>query len=173
VIQLTVTNTNGSVARSLLTLKYLDDGGDYIVFSGEEGDYISGGQTQILTSNDGNINVSRGEEALNYIGVIFDGSDFWSLDFASAEGEALAVGQYTGATRYPFQSPTGPGFDIGGAGRGCNRSYGEFEILELNYDSSGEVETFAANFTQRCTSETNPELKGAVRINSSMPYNDF
>lgn len=64
------------------------------------------------------------------------------------------------AERYPFNENM-PGLSISGYGRGCNTLIEEFEILEIKRLESGEIESFAANFIQRCEKEM-PPLYGNI-----------
>lgn len=75
---------------------------------------------------------------------------------------------YENATRYPFQSPTLPGLDVSGDGRGCNTLTGRFDILEISY-ASGQISSFAADFEQHCEGGT-PALFGSVRYNASVGF---
>jgi hypothetical protein len=153
-------------------------------FVSAPGDYIGGGQTVVLTPADVtfsvNTTVFSGQTpgqtltfALNNYtqgpppnGIYIN----WTLNLAAPSGQALAVGSYPNATRYPFQAPTSPGLTVSGNGRGCNQDFGSFEILEIALDpSTGTLLRFAADFTQTCESTTAPPLTGAIRYNSTIP----
>ena len=43
-----------------------------------------------------------------------------------------------------------------------------FEILEISYDVTGNIQAFAANFIQKCET-TLPPLFGSIRYRSSVP----
>src|ERR1700742_3475412 len=73
-------------------------------FSGDPGDYISGGASySYSTANNDQLTVS-GSKADDYIGVSVNGAngDNWSLNLAAPSGQALAAGTYSNAIRYPF-----------------------------------------------------------------------
>ncbi len=136
----------------------------YIYFRSEPGDYIGQGIEQTFTTEDG---VFIASNSLNVVTIDFDGSSWWTLDFAAPEGQQLQPGPYEEATRYPFQSPTGPGLSIYGDGRGCNTLTGRFDVLEAVYTVSGEIERFAADFEQHCEGDE-AALFGSVRYNATV-----
>jgi hypothetical protein len=91
----------------------------------------------------------------------------WDLAFTSPQHQVLQPGVYKMAARYPFNDKM-PGLSISGHGRGCNTLIGEFEILEVKRHENGEIESFAANFIQRCE-KSMPPLFGSIRYNSTIP----
>jgi hypothetical protein len=129
-----------------------------LYFNSQPGDYIGQGLQQTYTMVDGNFYASS-TNGTQHVSVRFNGSHWWYLDFAASSGTPLTAGQYEGATRYPFQSPTGSGLDVFGDGRGCNTLTGRFVVLEAVYDGSGNVMQFAADFEQHCEGMT-PALFG-------------
>jgi Bacterial Ig-like domain (group 3) len=146
-------------------------------FVSAPGDYIGGGQTVVLTPAQVTFNV-QGTTGSNAISVSINnfsmpaggGLIFWNIDFAAPNGAPLADGTYLNATRYPFQAPNVPGLALFGNGNGCNEDFGQFQVLEIAFDSaSGAVSKFAANFVQSCESPSAPPLVGAIRYNSSIP----
>src|SRR6185369_3037631 len=75
-------------------------------------------------------------------------------------------GDYTFATRYPFQADSSPGLSVTGHGHGCNTLTARFHVYELQFDGTGNVTTFAADFEQHCEGLA-PALFGAIRYNST------
>ena len=145
----------------------------YLALDSEPGDFIGGGISQTFTPAEGDFDASRNFD--NGVTVNFNGGAFnlWTLDFAAPGDAALAVGAYENATRFPFQSPTDPGLDVSGQGRGCNMLTGRFEVLEIVYGPGGEVKRFAADFEQHCEGLP-PALFGSIRFNvAARPINDF
>ena len=61
----------------------------------------------------------------------------------------LAVGTYTDATRYPFNSQASSGLSWHGEGRGCNTLRGSFSIDSLTY-TDGALASMDLRFEQRC-----------------------
>lgn len=139
----------------------------FLYFNSEPGDYIGLGVEQTWTTEDGIFTASRNFD--NGVSIFFNGSDKWNLDFAGPNGQLLQPGPYENATRFPFQSPTGPGLSVYGDGRGCNTLTGRFDIIEVVYSSSGEVIRFAADFEQYCEGGT-PALFGSVRLNATIGF---
>lgn len=137
-----------------------------LTMTSDPGDYIGGGQSISLTPADGTFNASQ-----NYdqgVSVSFQGSQpgvFWYLDFAAPNNQLLAVGTYTGAVRFPFQSPSQPGLSVYGDGRGCNTLTGDFQVLEISYGSGNTINSFDALFNQHCEGAA-PALHGEIRFNA-------
>jgi len=133
----------------------------------QPGDFVGGGIDQTFTPADGTFTANRNFN--NGVTINFNGgSHFWFLNFAAPQNAELVPGVYENATRWPFQSPTEPGMDVSGEGRGCNTLTGRFEVLEAVYSASGEVERFAATFEQHCEG-AGPALLGSVLFNSTLP----
>lgn len=167
IIEVTISNESGYSVNKTMTIRYMDPNKTFLSYVSPNGDYIGGGQNQVYTKEDGHFNFeySAGNINLNY-----DGNDWWHLDLAAPEGDSLMVGIYENATRYPFQSPTAPGLNFSGTGRGCNQSSGQFEIIELAISQDGVIEKLAVDFEQNCEL-TMPTLKGKVRFNSQLKIN--
>jgi hypothetical protein len=112
----------------------------------DSGDYIGGGQFYYFTSADGNF--TQEGSSTQHVSIDFTTPSF--AHFAAPSGQSLAPGNYTGATRYPFQASNQPGLSIVGDGRGCNTLTGSFQILQGSFDSVGNVLAFDATFVQYC-----------------------
>ena len=76
-----------------------------------------------------------------------------------------------GMTWAAFNSPTRPGLDFSGNGRGNNTLGGWFDVLQVEYLPGGGIGAFAVDFRQYDESEqmTGPSTYGSLRINSSIP----
>lgn len=114
------------------------------------------------------------------ISVSYNDGNFWSFDFAAPTynpatntntGQPLVIGFYDNATRFPFNSPTLPGLNISGNGRGNNQLSGWFNVLEVSYGANGDINAFAVDFRQydENLTQTGPSLYGSLRFNSSIP----
>ncbi|KUN17328.1 hypothetical protein AQJ23_41030 [Streptomyces antibioticus] len=139
-------------------------------FSGDEGDYISGGQSySYSTASQDRLNISA-DTAGNGVHLSVDGAhgDWWSLDLTAPSGQTLAPGTYTGATRYPFNGSAEPGLDLSGNGRGCNTLTGEFTITDVELGPQGYVKKLDASFVQHCEGFT-PAARGEVHIDNPAP----
>jgi hypothetical protein len=139
-------------------------------FSGDPGDWISGGQSySYATGNNDTLNVFAGtDENLVHLGVRGANGDWWDLYLAAPQGQQLAPGTYTGATRYPFQSPGVPGLDLSGNGRGCNTETGFFTIEDVTFGPFGYVQTLDATFEQHCEGG-DAAARGEVHIANPAP----
>jgi len=114
--------------------------------------------------------------------VKFSDGNYWSFDFAAPtynpitntiSGNQLEVGYYNNATRFPFNSPTRPGLNFSGHGRGNNTLGGWFDILEVVYGTGNEILKLAVDFRQFDESESmaGPSTFGSLRINSDIALN--
>jgi hypothetical protein len=138
-------------------------------FSGDPGDYITGGLSYSYSTDAGDIlNVSSNNEN-SFIEVAVTGynGDWWYLDMAAPSGQSLVPGTYTGATRYPFNG-AGPGLSLFGNGRGCNTLTGSFTIIDAVYGPNGYVQTFDATFEQHCEG-ADAAARGEVHIANPAP----
>jgi hypothetical protein len=128
------------------------------------GDFIGNGQQQTFSEENASLTLlgaSRQVTMHIYNGGVYS----WSLTFSAPEGATLAVGAYHGATRPAFARFNG--LEVSGNGRGCDSLTGWFQVLEIAFDSSGQIVRFAADFEQHCNNQT-AALFGAVRYNSSI-----
>ncbi|HTS01482.1 MAG TPA: Calx-beta domain-containing protein, partial [Thermoanaerobaculia bacterium] len=130
----------------------------------DPGDYVGGGQSYFLTPAEAPFTASASPDGT--VTVSLGGSNWWQLVFAPPASAPLSPGVYEGATRWPFQSPTGAGLDVTATGRGCNLLSGRFTVLEASVAPDGTVTSFAADFEQHCENHS-PALIGSIRFNSS------
>ncbi|MEU3558389.1 hypothetical protein [Streptomyces fragilis] len=145
-------------------------GSGSLSFSGDAGDYISGGQSySYSTEAQDRLNVSSDSDH-QHIAISVDGAngDWWSLDLAAPSGQALTAGEYTGATRYPFNGHAEPGLDLSGNGRGCNMLTGSFTIAEVEFGPNGYVRSLDATYEQHCEGDS-AALRGEVHIDNPAP----
>ncbi|MCU7931643.1 MAG: VPLPA-CTERM sorting domain-containing protein [Candidatus Thiodiazotropha sp. (ex Codakia rugifera)] len=114
--------------------------------------------------------------------VTFDDGNYWRFDFAAPTydpisntntGNRLETGFYNNATRYPFNSPTRPGLDFSGNGRGNNTLGGWFDVLAIEYGTGNDVLGLAIDFRQFDESEDmlGASTFGSLRINSNLALN--
>lgn len=109
----------------------------YVTMTSEPGDYIGQGQHRLFREGADEVSVGGTVTEQVTVRVARTGtSESFSLTFAAAPGQALAVGDYPAAQRTPFRVPGHPGIDISGSGRGCNTIEGEFSVLDIAPDLS-------------------------------------
>jgi hypothetical protein len=139
-----------------------------LILNSQPGDYIGQGMTQTFTPADGTFAVNttyNGGVQVSFQTPSF--SSFWTLNFGPPSGQAFQVGEYEGAQRFAFHSPTKPGLDVFGDGRGCNIVAGRFLVSDITFATNGGVQTLAVDFEQHCEGAA-PALFGSVRYNSSV-----
>jgi hypothetical protein len=139
----------------------------YLYLNSQPGDYVGQGITQTFTAADGTFTVSNGTSTVTINFSSSDNSQWWSLNFGSPRSMKFARGQYVGAQRTPFRSPTRPGIDVYGDGRGCNTDAGQFLVSDFALALDGTVARLAIDFEQHCEGGP-PALYGSVRYNSSV-----
>jgi hypothetical protein len=141
-------------------------------FTGSGASWISQGKGDLLLPEHGwDIKPSISSDG-RIIGFQIDNkerSENWRLDFSAPQREKIDVGQYEGATRYPFQQCDAPGLAFSGCGRGNNELTGEFTVLEATIHGD-EVISFAAQFTQYDNGITDQWNRGAIRYNSTHSF---
>lgn len=136
-----------------------------------EGEFVGRGETHYYKKNDGFFSFRTNK---NYINMFFAEStsegegfeDDWDICFRSCGDEPLQVGKYLNTRRMGDISH--PGLDISGCGRGNSGSTGNFEILEMNFDNDGNIDSFAANATNS-ERKNQPPLFACIRYNSTIP----
>jgi hypothetical protein len=115
-----------------------------------------------VRTNDVEFNVSKVDDKGNLI-------EIWTLDFVGANKTLAVVGTYTDAVRFPFQTGTQPGLSFTGNNFGDNTLTGSFNVLDAEFDGSGKVSSFAADFTQYDEGNTTRWNQGSIRYNSDIP----
>jgi VCBS repeat-containing protein len=122
-----------------------------VTMSSQPGDFVGQGQSYDFTPANSTITASVIRDGVIVSGVqvtVTAPGQSWTLSFAAPSPGWLLPGNYTGATRWPFQAPGTPGLDVTGDGRGANTVAGQFTVTQAVYDASGNVVSFAASFTQ-------------------------
>lgn len=136
-------------------------------YTSSPGDYIGQGARRTFT--DAETVFSGSLSSPHFVEIVVRGEgewwtgEYWRIWFAAPDGAPLAPGTYTGAERHPFESPGAPGLSMFGTGRGCNRSYGSFTVHSIEFDGSGELSEFSADFVHHCEGPGAPPLSGSIR----------
>lgn len=140
-------------------------------YNHQVGDDVTTHQEQTVTTADGVTDriLSNG----NYVdfslsGQTASGYQQYELSLAAPKGSYLKVGNYSGATRFPFETASEPGLDFSANGSGNNKASGQFEILEITFDPSGNLLTLAVNFFLHGDIHANVSY-GQLRYNSNVP----
>ncbi len=137
----------------------------FLTLISQPGDYVGGGITQTLTPADGTFSVTNSTSEVTIVFHTPSYSQFWSLDFGSPTSQKFGRGEYEGAQRTPFRSPTKPGVDVAGDGRGCNTDAGRFLVTDFAVNPDGTIARLAIDFEQHCEGAP-PALYGSFRYNS-------
>ena len=134
--------------------------------SSAPGDFVGGGAQLVLSDVDAVITPSAfpGDLPQNVVFTVNskDSAHTWMVSFDAPQGQALKIGRYDSARRFPFNGRKA-GLEVFGDGRGCNELTGSFEVIALEY-IGGELKTFAARFKQYCDGSEAP-LKGFIGYN--------
>ncbi|WP_374346966.1 hypothetical protein [Chitinimonas sp.] len=133
----------------------------YVSLSSDAGDLIGQGKTQTLLPENFDFKVSK--NVGNGVSLTLNGETSWALDFVNGSKTALTVGNYTNASRYPFNDNAN-GLDVSGDGRNCKTLTGSFKVLDIAY-SGDTLSRLALDFEQYCDGNTSAALRGKVRIN--------
>ena len=165
------TLTIGGVSAAFSVTTLVPGGGPLweLFYASESGDFIGAGRTQLIQFGPAHPETSFVMPQSNGRGFQVsapDSSFLWNLDLSAPGMRRLTAGRYEGAMR--IASNTAPGLDFHGNGRGCSVQTGRFDILDIGYDASGNVQRLAARFEQHCEGAV-PALFGEVRINSMVP----
>jgi hypothetical protein len=91
-------------------------GSTRVTMTSDPGDYIGQGLNWSYSIAHDDLGAGGSRQLVGF-GVNAANGDWWSADFAPAQGDILTPGTYPNATRYPFNG-TGPGLDVSGNGRG-------------------------------------------------------
>ncbi|MEU7588992.1 hypothetical protein AB0A95_22205 [Micromonospora sp. NPDC049230] len=140
-----------------------------VSFSGDPGDYITGGDSYSYSTIDGDQLKVDSPLDSSRVSVSISGynGDQWSLTFDAPGSAALAPGTYQTTNRYPYNG-AGPGLDLSGNGRGCDDATGTFTIINAVFGHKGYLRTFDATFEQYCNGAT-AAARGEVHIANPPP----
>jgi hypothetical protein len=164
----------GAASATFQTTTPFAPGPNILYYHSQPGDFVGqaqqralyGGTGYVIKPATGSGGAVAGRNSQNGVSFTIEGGgQFWTLDFAAAQGAALVAGAYENAVRYPFNNGPSPGINLSGDGRGCNTIKGRFEVLEVAYGSDGSVQRFAADFVQHCEGGVSA-LFGQIRFNS-------
>ena len=129
----------------------------------ERGDYIGGGVSRLYHPGNATIRAS-GDSA--HVSIHVSGGTpgaTFDLNFAPPRGQELRPGAYEGAQRWPFHEDGRPAIDVSGDGRGCNTVKGRFQVKDISFGPTGELERLRVLYEHRCEGGTSA-LFGEVRV---------
>ena len=138
-----------------------------LYFTSSPSSWVGHGQTETFTSPTTAFSTQRLFN--NAVELSFDdGPDWYYLYLVGPSSTSPTVGFYPDATRWPFNG-SGSGLSFDGDGRGDNTLTGYFKVLQADYDTSGNVVSFAVDFTQYDECVTANWVSGSFRYNSDVP----
>jgi hypothetical protein len=139
-----------------------------VYLTGQPGDFVVGDQTLIFLPSNASISVTGTRKSgVNVVVNTPDFSHFWVLGFVTPQSLDFAEGDWGGAARASFTSPTKPGLEVAGDGRGSNRLTGQFDVLQAEFGSDGNISRFDVIFEQHSEAGA-PAAFGRVRFNSTV-----
>lgn len=131
-------------------------------YSSVDGDWLGGGATGSFTPATASFSAYITSE--QHVSVTVSTSEgSWDMEFAVPKGQRLAPGRFTDAERAPFRTGRSAGLAVYAPGRGCNQTWGSFNIRQIEQDADGELVGFEADFVHRCESPDAPPLAGVIR----------
>jgi hypothetical protein len=172
-LQLTVTDHIGRTTITPVEMQVANVDGvtTKLFFSqSEAGANFDTGETRVYSPQTGTFttDTTRGYLSVFYTDTV-PGAN-WTLALRAPGGGVPAVGNYANAVWLYDQQRANPGMDFSGSGVGCSALVGTFNVLDLQLDNNGAVQSLAADFDQTCTPSNTPApLHGSIRINSSLP----
>ncbi len=134
----------------------------YLKIVSTAGDFIGQGKTYNYGAEKIKMQGTHGGGVVATVGEIGD----WRFTVGPAKGGQLKVGEYPGATRFPFHDKN-PGLDFSGMGRGSNSLTGKFVVWEIEMDGEKVIRA-AIDFVQYSEGKTETPLVGMFRFNSTL-----
>ena len=165
VIEVSATGTTGSASGTLnITIDPpTRSRGPFtaLFINSAPGEPVGQGQVTVYRPSDGEFRVSRSPRSAFVSFNTPDRNTSWDLAFEVPFGQELDIGTYKtahGATT----SEGSPVMTVYSRQASCNNSAGEFEVKELEVDSSNSLASFRASFVQYCGGPSEPPLRGEV-----------
>jgi len=140
---------------------------DIFYFTSSPGSWIGAGQTITLSSPSTSFSASRYYDQGAYSDAVTLSAGGYDFYVVEPNYTLPTVGFYN-ATRWPFMG-TGAGMALLSPGRGDNTLTGWFNVLQADYDSGGNVVSFAVDFLQNDEGNTANWVSGSWRYNSTIP----
>ncbi|GGN66496.1 hypothetical protein GCM10011579_038010 [Streptomyces albiflavescens] len=128
-------------------------------FSGDPGEYTTGGQSATYTAGAVQQFDVQGATDGNsvFTSVVTNEGKRWTLHLAAPDGQKLTEGTtYTGALRWPYAQPQDPELAFGEDARQCDTSTGSFTVSHIAFGPYGYVREIDATFEQYCNGATVP-----------------
>lgn len=166
---LTVTNASGS-STSTTTVTAIEPSASSLTLQSDAGDPVGGGVNRSYTTPAANVALRSLAKNAVQVAVTNGLQDNWLLGLAAANGQRLSIGSFNGATRYTGAVQPTPNLYIDSVSRHatCKTVSGDFDVLDVQYDSTGTIESLAVDFDQTCNGAPGA-LHGKLRYHSAVP----
>jgi uncharacterized protein DUF11 len=138
--------------------------------SGASGEFISGGRSRLMLVPPNRLTPDPVSLRGAHIAVDATGGSSWDLSIFAPNGAVLQPGTYAQTVASPGNPDLSPILDLSGEGRACDHADDQFTVHEFVLDGLGNLERFAADFTQQCDNPPSSQLSGEVRFGSTAPF---
>jgi hypothetical protein len=124
---------------------------NHFSFTSDPGDWVGAGLSESYTAPTASLLLNQyGYGGFNL--YITQDTHTWNVLITPPSGKSLQVGKVTSTTRISLTG--GPTLDVGGDGRGCNTSTGDYTISAVKHDASGNITGVQGTFDQYCDGST-------------------
>jgi len=165
VFQLTVLDDDGRQQVDIVSYSVIAVGEPVtgLLLEGNEGDFIFSGPPQFTHNDDADFSIvtQTGQQLVLMLGE-------FQLELRTPVGETFALGNYENAVRPISLILNRPGMSVISVASACNVLSGRFSIIEMTYDSLGDIDRLAVDFEVDCEADGNAFF-GSARINSLIP----
>lgn len=168
-IQLKITNEYGKQSIKQITLNHIRPQDSFIAMS------LSGGDTNkqtnhLHTSRDGSFTSHSTANNPNQVWMEYSGDSWFELYLQARNKQPLEMGLYTGVSTYDYIDENKLSMFFYTTGTYCEDPSGSFELFELDYDSSGVLDSLAVDFLVTCNND-DTQINGTLRFNSTATIN--
>ncbi|MFE1784589.1 hypothetical protein ACFW9F_18905 [Streptomyces sp. NPDC059506] len=140
-------------------------------FSGEPGEYISGGQSYTYTPETTEMFDISGPVSQSAVGatVVTPEGKRWSLHMEAPYGQKLTSGvTYTNTSSWPDARPEDPQLQFSETDRYCESGTGSFTVSHIAYGPYGYIREIDATFERYCSGSTLP-VRGELHARMPEP----
>ncbi|MFJ9754919.1 hypothetical protein [Streptomyces sp. NPDC101149] len=140
-------------------------------FSGEAGEYISGGRSYSYTPETTEMFDISGPVSESAVGttVVTPEGERWYLHMEAPYGQKLTSGTtYTNASSWPNAQPEDPKLELSSTDRYCDTGTGSFTISHIAYGPYGYISEVDATFERYCSGSTLP-VRGELHARMAEP----
>ncbi|MFD0316327.1 hypothetical protein [Streptomyces flavalbus] len=140
-------------------------------FSGEPGEYVSGGQSYSYAPETTEMFDISGPVSESAVGatVVTPEGERWSLHMEAPYGQKLTAGAtYANASNWPNARPEDPKLQFSSTDRYCESGTGSFTISHIAYGPYGYISEVDATFERFCGGSTLP-VRGELHARMPEP----